>query len=240
MTQTRILLVEDDPDLARGVRFNLEHDGYAVVEAATAAAARAALDASIALVLLDLNLPDGDGLDLLKDWRAAKVATPVLCLTARAQETDVVMGLGLGADDYLKKPFGLAELLARVGALLRRHAAAPRPDSIGIASNANAELRFGEVIVDRAAHRVLRGKKSEPLTPIEMQLLDYLLATNGKAVDRAALLKDLWGVDRAATTRTLDNHVARLRKKIERDPADPKFLITVHGVGYRLVLGTSP
>lgn len=237
--KARVLLVEDDPDLARGVRFNLEHDGYAVIEASTAKAARASIaeatTGAIDLVLLDLNLPDGDGLDLLREWRAAKIATPILCLTARAQETDVVMGLGLGADDYLKKPFGLAELLARIGALLRRRTVVAADPS-----TAESRLRLGEVVVDRAAHRVIRGKRSEPLTPIEMQLLDYLLAANGKAVDRALLLKDLWGVDRAATTRTLDNHVARLRKKLERDASDPRFLITVHGIGYRLALDTTP
>jgi len=234
--KARILLVEDDPDLARGVRFNLEHDGHAVVHAATAAAARANRTEAIDLVLLDLNLPDGDGLELLREWRAAAIEVPVLCLTARAQETDVVMGLGLGADDYLKKPFGLSELLARVGALLRRRTAMHplvSPDDSTL-------VHIGEAIVDRAAHQVRRGTRSEPLTPLEMQLLDYLLAARGKAVDRAVLLKDLWGVDQAAMTRTLDNHVARLRKKIEKDAANPQHLITVHGVGYRLALGTSP
>ncbi len=226
----RILLVEDDPDLSRGVRFNLEHEGHAVVGAATAKTARSQPIADFDLVVLDLNLPDGDGLDLLRDWRSSGIATPVLCLTARAQEADVVMGLGLGADDYLRKPFGLAELLARVGALLRR-----RRDAAA-STTGDGRVRIGDVVLDRSAHRLLRGELEETLTPIELQLLEYLLAANGKAVDRAVLLKDLWGVDQAASTRTLDNHVARLRKKIERDPGNPQHLVTVHGIGYRLDL----
>lgn len=226
----RILLVEDDPDLSRGVRFNLEHEGYEVVSAFTAAAARESVAAGFDLVVLDLQLPDGDGLDLLREWRADGKSAPVLCLTARAQESDVVMGLGLGADDYLRKPFGLAELLARVHALLRRG------QSVGAANSDGGRIRIGDVVIDRKAHRLLRGKVEEVLTPIEMQLLDYLFAANGKAVDRAVLLKDLWGVDQAASTRTLDNHVARLRKKIEPDPGNPRHLVTVHGVGYRLDL----
>ncbi len=231
----RILVVEDDGDLARGLAFNLRREGYEVETAATLAAARAAARAAPwSLVVLDLALPDGDGLDLLRELRAAGPAPPVICLTARAQETDVVMGLGSGADDYVKKPFGLAELLARVAALLRR-AAAP-------ASAPGSAVPLGHVLVDLAACRVRRPDGStEDLTRVEMDLFRYLHERRGRAVPREELLRALWGVSGRHETRTLDNHVARLRKKVEADPAAPRFLVTVHGTGYRLDDGgTSP
>jgi DNA-binding response OmpR family regulator len=223
----RIVVVEDDADLARGLEFNLRHEGYEVEVAGTLAAARTAAGRGRAdLVLLDLSLPDGDGLDLLRELRKAGDSVPVLCLTARGVETDVVMGLGVGADDYVVKPFGLAELLARVAALLRR------------AGRATERIvDFGGVRVDLAAHRVQRGKATEDLTPIEADLLRYLLGRRGEAVPREEMLKDLWGVSSRHDTRTLDNHVARLRKKIEADPSAPRFLVTVHGIGYRLESG---
>lgn len=229
MTRT-ILVVEDDADLARGVCFNLELEGYAVECAGSARAARGRLSdrsaSPIDLVLLDLGLPDQDGLELLRELRAARVTVPIVCLTARAQESDVVMGLALGADDYVKKPFGVAELAARVDAVLRR--AAPAGD---------ARVAFGEAVVDLGARVVTRGGAVEELTPIEIDVLRYLLARRGTAVDRQQLLRDLWGLDPRHSTRTLDNHVARLRKKIEVDPAAPRFVVTVHGVGYRLERG---
>lgn len=225
--RARILLVEDDADLARGLAFNLRHEGYEVDVAGTVKEGRRlALRAETDLLVLDLALPDGDGLEILKSLRSAGSRVPVLCLTARGQETDVVMGLGTGADDYVKKPFGLAELFARVAALLRR------------AGPAAAEvLRLGGAEVDLAARRVRRGGKEEDLTPVETDLLRYLLARRGQAVEREQILRDLWGVDGRHETRTLDNHVARLRKKLEEDPARPAVLVTVHGSGYRLERG---
>jgi DNA-binding response OmpR family regulator len=222
--RARILLVEDDADLARGLSFNLRHEGYDVTVAGTVKdGRRAAGKGDVDLVLLDLALPDGDGLEILKGLRGAGSRVPVLCLTARGQETDVVMGLGTGADDYVTKPFGLAELFARIAALLRR------------AGPAAAEtLRLGEAEVDLAARRVRRAGKEEDLTPVETDLLRYLLARRGQAVERERILQDLWGVASRHETRTLDNHVARLRKKLEADPARPRLLVTVHGAGYRL------
>jgi len=224
MNKARLLLVEDDQDLARGVRFNLEQEGYAVAHAPDARSANSLLGAErFDLVLLDLNLPDGDGLEILSALRASGRKLPVLCLTARGQETDVVMGLSLGADDYVKKPFGVAELLARIDALLRR---------AGVADP--GRLRFKEVEVDLEARRAIHADREEELTPIELDLLKYLHERRGQAVRREQLLRELWGLGPRASTRTLDNHVARLRRKLERDPARPRLLVTVHGVGYRL------
>jgi DNA-binding response OmpR family regulator len=219
-----ILLVEDDVDLVRGLCFNLEHEGYEVTaftraEPAVEEIRRGAGD----VVLLDLNLPDRDGLDVLKELRADGVSMPIICLTARGQETDIVMGLGLGADDYVPKPFGVAELLARIEAVLRRSA-----------GTRGETMRLGDVDIDLDARRATGPDGHEELTPIETDLLRYLAARRGTAVDRAAILKDLWGLGPFRSTRTLDNHVARLRRKLERDPAHPRYLVTVHGVGYRL------
>ena len=220
----KVLVVEDDEALAKGLAFNLEADGYAVRHAPTCAAARAALaEDDPALVVLDLNLPDGDGLDLLRELRAAGDARPVLCLTARGQETDQVMGLGLGADDYVTKPFALAVLRARVEALLRR-AGGPQA----------GPLVFGEVTLDLAGRRVRHPDREEELTPLEAEILTYLVERPGVVVERADMLRDIWGVRQAGTTRTLDNHMARLRKKVEPDPAHPVVVLTVTGVGYRL------
>lgn len=225
--KARLLLIEDDVDLARGVRFNLEQEGYEVIGAGEVGAARDLLKAErVDLVLLDLTLPDGDGLDLLQELRQDGRKLPVICLTARGQETDVVMGLSLGADDYVKKPFGVAELLARVEALLRR---------VGAASG--RELRLPGVTVDLQAHTVKRGDREEELTPIEIDVLKFLYEHRGQAVDRQRLLRELWGLSPRHTTRTLDNHVARLRRKLEADPARPRVIVTVHGIGYRLEVG---
>jgi DNA-binding response OmpR family regulator len=222
--RARILLVEDDADLARGLSFNLRHEGYDVAVAGTVKdGRRAAGKGDVDLVILDLALPDGDGLEILKSLRGAGSRVPVLCLTARGQETDVVMGLGTGADDYVTKPFGLAELFARIAALLRR--AGPAGGEV---------LRLGAAEVDLAARRVRRDGKEEDLTPVETDLLRYFLARRGQAVERERILQDLWGVVSRHETRTLDNHVARLRKKLEADPAKPRLLVTVHGAGYRL------
>lgn len=229
----RVLLVEDDRDLARGLVFNLEQERHSVTCVATASSARKVLGSgpTIDLVLLDLALPDGDGLDLIREWRSAGLATPIICLTARGQESDVVAGLRLGADDYVAKPFGVAQLLARMAAVLRR---ARSGDGVPVGELVD----LAGVTVDLAAHRVTRSGRGgagtpEGLTRIEADLLRYLLERRGRVLDRAQILGDLWGIGDRHATRTLDNHVARLRRKIELDPAKPRFLVTVHGIGYR-------
>jgi len=222
----KILLVEDDSDLVRALRLNLEHEGYEVERAADGEEGlAAALAGGHDLVLLDLMLPKRDGFSVLEELRGAGSAVPVICLTARGQESDVVAGLELGADDYVVKPFSVAELMARIGAALRR---AP-------ATTGGEEVAIAGVRLDLAARRAVREDGTEAgLTSIEAALLRYLIDRRGRAVSREEILKDLWGLDRFHTTRTLDNHVARLRKKLEPDPDRPSVLLTVHGTGYRI------
>ena len=222
---THILLVEDDPDLARGLAFNLEREGFQVTSVAEGGAAlEHAREQAPDVILLDLGLPDMDGTEVLRTLRKEGVAVPVVCLTARGTETDQVMGLDLGADDYVTKPFGLSVLLARVHAVLRRAGVEERGEL----------LQLGELRVDLAARTATWPDRVEELTPVEVDILRHFCARRGVALDRGAVLKDLWGLDGRVTTRTLDNHVARLRRKIEPDPAHPRWLVTVHGVGYRL------
>ena len=219
-----ILLVEDDPSLARGLSFNLEREGYDLLRVVRGdEAIEAATQNPIDLMILDLGLPDMDGTQVLEEIRRRGVNAPVICLSARSSEADVVMGLSLGADDYITKPFGLSELLARIAVRLRRTTTDP-PPSI---------LQLEGACVDWEARTVRRGSESQSLTPIESDLLRYLVERAGKAVPREELLMALWGVDHRASTRTLDNHLARLRRKVEKDAALPRHLITAHGVGYR-------
>lgn len=219
---TRVLVVEDS-ELAVGLRMNLEVEGYVVEVAATGAQALAAArEGRPDLVVLDMMLPDMDGLELLRTWRRDGCAMPVLALTARGQESDKVLALKLGADDYLTKPFGVLELLARVEALLRR----ARPVA--------AALRFGEVEVDEASRTVRRGGIAVELSPKEYELLVALVRAGGAVVEREELLRRVWGVRSAGATRTLDTHVAELRRKLEVHPGEPRHILTVRKVGYRL------
>jgi DNA-binding response OmpR family regulator len=216
---TRILLVEDDPGMARGLAYNLESEGYAVVVARDGAKGLAeARKGGFDLVLLDVMLPERSGFEVLQRLRADGVETPVILLTARGAEMDRIAGLKLGADDYVSKPFSLGELLARIGARLRRVAPG--------------------VVVDLRALTVARGAATQRLTPTEAEIVRYLAAREGEAVAREAILRDLWGVAHAAETRTLDNHIARIRRKLETDPSAPAVLLTVPGVGYRVAPGT--
>jgi len=227
----RILVVEDNPDLAFGLRNNLEIEGYQVEVAGDGAAGLArALDWSPDLLILDLMLPEMDGYRVLHELRREGRTTPVLILTARGDETDKVRGFRLGADDYVTKPFGLLELLARVEALLRRTAApaaAPAPD--------DDRERFGEVEVDRGARLVERGGVPVPLTPKEYDLLLALIDRGGRVASRVELMREVWGHRAAILSRTVDTHVAELRRKLEDDPARPRHIVTIRKAGYRFV-----
>jgi len=222
---SRILIVEDDPDLARGLRTNLEIEGHEarVVSDGKAALEQARRSPAPDLVVLDLMLSGLDGLKILTELRKTDASTPVLILTAKQTEGDKVRGLRLGADDYVTKPFGLMELLARIEALLRR-GAHPRP----------ATIRFGDVEIDTGARTVTRAKEAVSVRPMEYDLLLALVKRRGAAASRLDLLREVWGYATAAETRTVDTHVFELRRKLEADPAHPRHLLTVWRVGYRL------
>ena len=225
---TRVLVVEDNEALAFGLRNNLEIEGYAVDVAADgptglAAARREPPD----LVVLDLMLPGMDGYRVLRQLREDGLTMPVLILTARGEEADKVLGFRLGADDYVTKPFGVLELLARLEALLRRS----RPAARGAAP---AIERFGEIEVDNATRSVRRGGQEVALTPMEFDLLVALLRRNGAVASRLELLKQVWGHSSAVLTRTVDTHIGELRRKLEADPSAPRHILTVRKAGYRL------
>ena len=219
-----ILIVEDDAAILRGLEMNLRIDGYQVLTASDGAAAvRAFRGANPDLIILDLGLPSMDGLDVIREVRKQNSDVAVLVLSARHGESDKVLGLSLGADDYVTKPFGLAELLARVRGLLRRRR-----------RGSPAEVRqFGNVEVDIAA-RVLRveGREVE-VTALEFDVLRYLTDQPMRAVSRDQIMQSVWGAGHAGTPRTVDNFIARLRGKIGDDPANPRHIETVRGVGYR-------
>ena len=228
----RILIIEDNRNLALGLRTNLEFEGHEaeIARDGTGGLMRARTR-SHDLVVLDLMLPGLDGFRVLDALRAEQIATPVLVLTARGDESDKVRGLRSGADDYVTKPFALRELLARVEALLRR--ARPAADERAPAATG---IRFGDVAVNPATRVVTRGGRPVPLRPKEYDLLGALLRREGGVVGRADLLREVWGYHESVLSRTLDTHVGELRRKLEADPAAPRHILTVRKAGYRLAL----
>lgn len=225
---TKILIIEDEPDMARGLEDNLTFEGYEVhVEKDGLAGLNYALTNPVGLILLDLMLPKMPGYDVCKALRAKGNNTPIIMLTAKGQEIDKVLGLELGADDYVTKPFSLRELLARIHALLRRHSA--------IAEKPSDTYTFGEVNLDFTHYHATKAGEVMELTPKEFEILRYLIAHRGKTVSRDELLDKVWGIEEYPTTRTVDNHILKLRKKIEQDPSNPDFIITVHGIGYKFL-----
>lgn len=228
--KARLLIAEDDTDIRQGLCDLLEGEGYVVVPAADGPQAlKLAGQEKIDLYLLDVMMPGKNGYDVCRELRRRDQRTPVLFLTAKGEEIDKVVGLELGADDYVTKPFGVHELLARIGALLRRAKRGAAEETVGVGDT----LRFGAAMVDRKTYSVRLAGRESPLTPREMKLLEAFAAHPGVALSRDQLLNAAWGIDYLGTTRTLDQHVAQLRKKIEVDPEEPKVLLTVHGVGYR-------
>jgi two-component system alkaline phosphatase synthesis response regulator PhoP len=221
-----ILIVEDEPAMASGLRDNLEFEGYVVRiacdgEEALASAAESPPD----LILLDLMLPRRNGLDVCRELRRRGLSVPIIMLTARSQETDKVVGLELGADDYVTKPFSVRELMARVHVQLRR-----------TASHGSVEhFRFGEIELDFKRHHAARGGRLLHLSAREFDLLRYFVRRRGETVSRDELLDKVWGMGAYPLSRTVDNHIAKLRQKIERLPAEPEYLITVHGLGYKFL-----
>ena len=221
---TRILVVEDEPAIAFGLKLDLETEGYQVETVADGeSAVQHAREAGFDLILLDIMLPRKDGFEVCRDLRRAGVEVSIILLTAKAQEAEKILGLELGADDYITKPFSPRELRARIKAVLRRGHAVPKPEL----------HRFADVEVDFARCEVRRAGQPVDLTALEFRLLAAFVRNRGRVLTREQLLDLVWGSDVAVSDRVVDNHVVTVRKKIEPEPANPRFLVSVRGMGYR-------
>lgn len=231
MSGQHILLVEDDPAVARGLVRALEEEGYRVTwhnrgEAGLAFASQAQPQ----LVIMDVRLPDGSGFDFCRRLRQMKLRQPVLMLTVQGDEVDRVLGLEMGADAYMTKPFRLRELLATIRALLRR--------AYGeLSASGDGAITVGDLVVDLARGAVTRGGEVLNLTPTEFRLLVFLAQNRGQALSRAQILDAVWGYDDSAGERAVNVHIRRLREKVELDPSRPARILTVPGIGYRLAAG---
>jgi DNA-binding response OmpR family regulator len=224
---SRILVVEDDAAILRGLTDNLTAESYEVVTAADGAEGlRLSQEREPDLIILDLMLPKLSGYEICRKLRDQGRNVPILMLTARGDEADRILGLDLGADDYVGKPFSVRELLARVRALLRRSDPQRAPLD---------QLTFGAVVVDFIQYEARKKGQPVEMTPKEFGVLRYLAVRAGQVVQRQMLLEEVWGYENYPTTRTVDNHIASLRAKLEDDPAEPRHLLTVHGVGYKFV-----
>ena len=222
----KVAIIDDDESVRRALALNLEHAGFSVVEAGDGEAGILLIEEEKPdLIIMDVMMPVKDGLQACKEIRSAGISTPLILLTARSAEVDKVLGLDLGADDYLAKPFGMMELVARAKALLRR----------GLSTREVDKVHFSNVIVDFKAYKAERDQTPLELSAREYRLLKYLVAKNGSVVTRDELLDEVWGYNSYPSTRTVDNHIARLRQKIESNSDDPKHILTVHGVGYKFV-----
>jgi len=225
-----VLLIEDNEALAAGLKSNLEYEGYRAAIAASGASGLELIRTTDPdLIVLDLMLPDTDGFTVLRELRSGGNRTPVLVLTALSEESDKVRGFRFGADDYVTKPFGLLEFLARIEALLRRSGEEGRGKR-----EESSFVRFGDVSVDPATREVTRGAEVVILRPMEYALLMALARRKGELATREELLVEVWGYDESVMSRTVDTHVAELRRKLEPDPANPRHILTVRKAGYRL------
>ena len=213
--------------MVAGLRDNFEFEGYEVITARDGVEGlQRALEESPDLVVLDVMMPRMSGLEVCKQLRAKRASIPIIMLTARGQEVDKVVGLELGADDYVSKPFSIRELLARVKAVLRRTAVVPKDQD---------QHSFGDVEVDLRRCRVVKSGKAIDVSSKEFELLKYFICHSGETLSRDRLLEDVWGYENYPTTRTVDTHLVRLRQKLEPDPEQPQYFLTVHGTGYRFV-----
>ncbi|MFH1594522.1 MAG: response regulator transcription factor [Candidatus Omnitrophota bacterium] len=227
----KILIVEDEASLLKGLKDNLEAEGYTIYTSSNGKAGlEKALNQSVDLVLLDVMLPEMNGFDICKKIKAKKIALPIIMLTAKGKEADKILGLELGADDYVTKPFSVNELLARIRAVLRR---------IHVHKEAKQKkldaYEFGDVRLDFVKLEALKGKKRLKFSKREFDILGYLIKRKGEVVSRNDLLDVVWGYKEFPTTRTVDNFIARLRKKIEDKPAKPKYILSMRSVGYKFV-----
>lgn len=223
-----IIVIEDEPEMQRGLRDNLEFEGYTVTVSGDG---KKGLDLLLSntydVIILDVMLPGMSGFDLCKKSRAAGITTPIIMLTAKGEEIDKVLGLELGADDYITKPFGLRELLARVKALLRRSSQSGEQSA--------AIIAIGMLEVDFGSYTAVKKGKPVPMTSKEFEVLKYLWHHKNQVITRDDLLTNVWGYDESISSRTVDNFIVKLRQKIEKDPAHPKYIITMHGTGYKLI-----
>lgn len=227
MTSGTVLIIEDEPDMALGLRDNCEYEGYRVLVARDGEeGVRQATEAAPDIILLDIMLPRMSGLDVCRALRKKGVETPIIMLTAKGQELDKVVGLEVGADDYVTKPFSIQELLARIRAHLRRA-------SRQVTETETYEL--GEIELNFKKYTATKGGEPLRLSPREFHLLRYFIQHRDEVVTREQLLNDVWGYDNYPMTRTVDNHIAKLRQKIEEDPTNPRRLLTVHRLGYKFV-----
>jgi DNA-binding response OmpR family regulator len=228
MEAKRILLVEDDPAIADGLRSGLQQEGYAVEwRSSGSAGVLAAETLHPHLIILDVRLPDGSGFDVCRELRRRQLTQPILMLTVRADEVDKVLGLEMGADAYMTKPYSLRELLATVRALLRR--------AYGDLSSAEStQLHVHDLTIDLDSGSVRRGSQLLNLTPTELRLLIYLARNKGQALSRSQILQAVWGYDDVESERTVNVHIRRLREKVEPEPSAPRLILTVPGIGYRL------
>jgi len=225
--KTKILIVEDEPAMVQGLRDNFEYEGYEVISAGDGAAGlELALSEIPDLVVLDVMMPKLSGLDVCKQLKAKKPAIPIIMLTARGQEIDKVVGLELGADDYVTKPFSIRELMARVKAVLRR---------VSTQSPASEIYRFSDVEVNIRSNEVSRSGQPVELSSKEFALLAYFVAHPAETLSRDRLLDAVWGYENYPSTRTVDAHIVHLRQKLEPNPEEPRFILTVHGTGYKFV-----
>jgi DNA-binding response OmpR family regulator len=228
---TMVLAIEDDPAILRGLSDNLRFEGYEVITASDGETGyQLQRERKPDLIVLDLMLPRMSGLEFCRKLRAEKIQTPILMLTARSEEPDRVLGLDLGADDYVTKPFSVRELMARVRALLRR--SQPGPDGAPVLPD---DLRFGSTEIDFRSYEARRDGAPVEMTRKEFAILRFLASRAGQVVTRDDLLNEVWGYESYPSSRTVDNHVAGLRAKLERDASQPEHIKTVHGVGYKFV-----
>jgi len=224
----KILIIEDEEDLVKGLKLNLSDEGYKVDWAADGEdGLRKALEEAPDIIILDIMLPKMNGLDVCRELRERNISVPIIMLTAKGEEIDKVVGLEIGADDYMTKPFSIRELLARIKAHLRREKREGK--------KVPKVYRFGDVEIDFVRFKVRRKEKEFDLTSLEAEILKYFIPRQGEVVTRENLLNKIWGYESYPTTRTIDNHILKLRKKIEEDPARPKHIFSVYGEGYRFV-----
>jgi DNA-binding response OmpR family regulator len=224
----KILIVEDEEDLLKGLEINLRQEGYQVLKATRGdEGLKLALAENPHLIILDVMLPEMSGLDVCRELRQKGIEVPIIMLTAKGEEIDRVVGLEIGADDYVTKPFGLRELLARIRVQLRRHP--PHTQEY------LTRYRFGDIEIDFEKFQATHNDEPFELSAKEFDILHLLIRYRGEVVTRDRLLEEIWGYESNPTTRTVDNHILKLRKKLEDDPANPKYILSIYGQGYKFI-----